>query len=120
MPFDGLELSEVTERLLIGRARIKAGWCQHHLKRTKWTLRGRRVDYCLIGSIYEDLPYAISAVPVARSEKFLILAIEMRCGRKSILDFNDAPGRTKAQVLEVLDVAIAMSRGEHIGRKIVV
>ncbi len=111
MPFDGVEVSEVTERLVIGRARIEAGWCRNHLHRSKWTWHGRRDYYCLLGSIYENLP----PLDVVQSPRICCLlegAIErLGYGHKSLLEFNDEVGRTQAEVLDVCDVAIAMSRG---------
>ena len=52
MPFDGVEILETTERLLVGRARIEAGWCQKVERRSiTWASIGRRVEYCLIGAL---------------------------------------------------------------------
>ncbi len=46
--------------------------------------------------------------------QFLEEAIErLGYGHKSLLEFNDEVGRTQAEVLEVCDVAIAMSAGAH-------
>lgn len=113
MPFDGfVENTQVTDRLLIGRARIKAGWCQQHLHLTRWTWLGRRDEYCVVGAVnLEHRPHrdigdvALGLIVAAQAE--------LGYGRIEPMVFNDARGRTKAQVLEVLDVAIAMSRGEY-------
>jgi hypothetical protein len=115
MPFDGAEVSETTERLVIGRARIEAGWCQGHMQRNRWTLHGRCPEYCLIGAVRVDLPgWSLGACDMAAD--LLLAAINRSWGGgwTQTSEFNDSPGRTKAQVLEVLDVAIAMSRGEYL------
>jgi len=110
MPFDGAEISEVTELLVIGRARIEAGWCQKKDRCNKWSMRGYHVHYCLIGSILYDLP----RIGLARAEELLKDAIErLGYSHKCLVTFNDAWGRTQDQVIEVCDVAIAISRGEY-------
>jgi hypothetical protein len=113
VPFDGVELSQVTEQLLIGRARIEAGWCQHHLHRARWTWHGKHHDYCLMAAVLEHPGrWAMVIEPREMAGKLLAQAIvNLGYGNMQLTEFNDSPGRTKAQVLEVIDVAIAMSRG---------
>lgn len=114
MPFDGVEVSEVTERLLIGRARIEAGWCQNHLYRNRRTWRGRRPEYCLMAAVRLDLPGWSVGVPDMAAILLARAIVDLRYdGWSHVAEFNDFPGRTKAQILEVLDVAIAMARGEY-------
>ena len=114
MPFDGfVENTQVTDRLVIGRARIKAGWCQKHLHLTRWSWQhGKYHEYCVLGAMGLDFsrPH-----PERRIALDLIVAAqaELGYGQMQAAEFNDHPLRTKAQVLEVIDVAIAMSRGEY-------
>jgi hypothetical protein len=125
MPFDGfVENTEVTERLVIGRARIEAGWCQGSLHRytrytpTTWletTWLGRGSEYCLLGAVTSDVEKQIRVNddPAFPQAFRLITAALAQLGYDSmqITEFNDHPRRTKAEVLEVIDLAIAMSRG---------
>jgi hypothetical protein len=111
MPFDGVELSQVTEQLLIGRVRIKAGWCQYHLHRVRWTWHGKHHDYCLMAAVLED-PGRWAMTTRDMAGKLLAKAIvDLGYGHMQLAEFNDSPGRTKSEVLDVLDLAIAMSRG---------
>jgi hypothetical protein len=106
MPFDGVGSSEVTERLIIGRARIEAGWCQGKMHRHRWTMRGRRHEYCLVGA----LRGAPTADPVPNMALRLVIRtiFHLGYGWMQPAAFNDT--HTKAQVLDVLDVAIVMSQ----------
>ncbi len=108
MPFDGVEVSEVTERLVIGRARIEAGWCQGHLYRTRWTLHGARPKYCLVGAVRGEPTTA--SVPNMALDLVIIAIRELGYGLIQPSIFNDT--HTKAEVLKVVDLAIAMSRGQ--------
>ena|ERR1700731_731729 len=112
MPFDGfVENTQVTERLVIGRARIEAGWCQGHLSRSRWSWRvGKYYEYCLVGAVRKGLPGWHPELPDMVYD--LIQAAIAYLGYGGLPHvFNDSTERTKAQVLEVLDLAIAMSRG---------
>ncbi len=107
MPFDGVEVSQVTERLVIGRARIEAGWCQNRMHRT-WG--GRHSEYCLIGAVRVDLPGWGFGGPNMAVDLLQAAIVDLGYGQTEADEFNDSPGRTKAQVLEVIDLAIARSR----------
>ena len=115
MPFDGVEISEVTERLVIGRARIEAGWCQGHLYLNRWSWYGRSREYCLIGAVRVDLPGWSIGGPDAAADLLTLAIIKLGYGTGiwPVSAFNDSPVRTKAQVLDVVDLAIAMSRGDR-------
>jgi hypothetical protein len=117
MPFDGfVEDTQVMDRLKIGRARIEAGWCQGQMHRARfvaWNSK-RRHEYCLVGAVRLDHPDVVDLQAAARTEHLIAAAmIELGHSWNQLADFNDFPGRTKAEVLEVVDLAIAMSRGEY-------
>jgi len=86
MPFDGTTLSRTTLALMNGRRRIERGWCQGVLNRGD--------EVCAIGAMKDHI------------------ALEMLMeahGKTGLIDWNDEPGRTKEDVLELYDRAIALS-----------
>jgi hypothetical protein len=109
MPFDGVEVSQVTERLIIGRARIEAGWCQGALNRLRFDWRGWHHEYCLVGAVRGDWTQDHTRKSAIRLMARAIC--DLGYGKMQPSVFNDS--HTKAQVLEVCDVAIAMSRGDY-------
>ncbi len=122
MPFDGVGMPEVTERLVLGRSRIKAGWCQGSLNAYRLTWQGWRHEYCLVGAMLASaaqdhastvmLASAAQDHVTAESIKFVKRAIgDLGYGRIHPAEFNDS--HSQAQVLEVCDVAIAMSQGDY-------
>jgi hypothetical protein len=86
LPFDGLSLSPVTRALIAGRERIERGWCQN---------AGRLGDSVCAGVAIGD----VVALGVFREA----------IGHHDISFWNDSPKRTKEDVLNTFDRAIALS-----------
>ncbi len=114
MPFDGVEVSEVMERLVIGRARIEAGWCQGRMYHTRRIMRGMHREYCMMGAVWVDLEGWSPGRPDMVFDLLVAAIAALGYGRIPPVEFNDSPGRTKAEVIDVCDVAIAMLRGEPV------
>ena len=100
MPFDGsksLTTSPLTRMLVDARQQLDQGWCQHRAR--------QRGLACMIGSL------AISDYDAfVEAERLLLGAIrDLGHLQTSVAAFNDAPGRTKQQVLQVYDRAIHRS-----------
>jgi len=100
MPFDGTDyqiLSPATHMLIDGRRRVQTGWSQRIMR--------QRGSVCMIGSL-TITDYEVFAV----AEQLILEAIhELGYAHSSVVAFNDDPCRTKEQVLEVYDLAIASS-----------
>jgi hypothetical protein len=88
MPFDGTQLSPVTQALIAGRRRIEEGWCQGAMR--------TREGVCAVGAISYN-PKAVEVLYRAFG------------GRSSIPRWNDTPGRSREDVLALYDRAIALS-----------
>lgn len=105
MPFDA-EISTKSRDLLIlerARAWIAQGWCQHSgIRRGK---RGQEV--CTGGAVVQTL--TVMKISPPEYEALLAAALNNLGFEKSIdhVLWNDAPGRTQAEVLARFDVAIA-------------
>jgi hypothetical protein len=100
MPFDGANyqiLSPVTQMLMDGRQRVQNGWSQRIMR--------RRGSVCMIGSL-TITDYEVYCI----AEEFILEAIHgLGYAYSSVVAFNDDPFRTKEQVLEVYETAIALS-----------
>jgi hypothetical protein len=100
MPFDGTDyqvLSPVTHMLMDGRQRVQNGWSQCVMR--------QRGSVCMIGSL-TITDYKVFAV----AEQLILEAIEeLGYSYSSIVAFNDDLRRTKQEVLEAFDAAIALS-----------
>lgn len=116
MPFDGLESPQVTDALLAVRRRIRRGWCQGPEYRLCWTRLGPGREFCLTGAVLCDPHSDHRRILLLLKMAILELRGEERPaifpGDLTVLHYNEAPGRTKAEVLAVVDRAIAISRGE--------
>lgn len=89
--------------LVFALARIKAGWTTGANRR----LWKGKCQYCLRGAIMEDKPYRSRAIR-EKATKFVEDSISTIDGfRPSMVGFNDAIGRKKAEVIAVLNAAIA-------------
>jgi hypothetical protein len=100
MPFDGskpLISSPVTRMLVEARQQLAQGWCQHRTR--------QRGSACMIGSLtVTDYEVFVEA------ERLLLEAIrELGHPQTSVAAFNDAPGRTQQQVMDVYDRAVGRS-----------
>ncbi|GAC1439067.1 MAG: hypothetical protein NVSMB58_35400 [Terriglobales bacterium] len=82
--------------LTVARMKIQRGWCQG-------TYTKAPNFYCLVASIGDQFaPYE----PSQRSRNLL----RMVTGCESLPDWNDAPERTKTEVLAALDKAIEFAK----------
>lgn len=79
------------------RERIKGGWCQGTARQT---IAGQD-HYCLVAALFQSRR-ALSAQ--YRAENIIRALI----GDTVIHAWNDKPGRTKSQVLDLIDRAIAL------------
>jgi hypothetical protein len=101
----------VVQILREARVLLEKGWCQGVL--SSCYENGAPTRFCMIGAIdqaartiaYRDhnTPYSISAYAHDTVRKVLCVP--------RVSDWNDTRGRTKAQVLEVMDYAIAKAAG---------
>lgn len=94
MPFDGTKLDDVTKLLIEGRERIERGWCQGVMRKLG--------AVCMVGALYEG---------TIGSDGNIYFNAELRLQRGAGTDdlprWNDAPERTKDEVLQAFDRAIA-------------
>lgn len=99
------------ELLKAARAKIEQGWCQGTMaKEQRGRMRGPKESYscswCVLGALaaastLEELnPY--------RTARTLMEAVVA----PSLSAWNDAPGRTQAEVLAAFDKAIELAEGE--------
>ena len=111
MPFDNpeaeVELNDVTMRLIAGRQNIEKGWIKEHYQ---WG-----ENYCALGAIgvsQEETDAHLSscvgfldrAIPTDKAVKLMFDNKEAR-----IAVYNDASVRTKSEILDLFDRAIANS-----------
>lgn len=102
MPFDGTHYiteDHIRSILRQGRARVERGWCQNHYEQhRRWYEFGKpKASYCLLGAINEDEDAIIP----------LLHAIGLPFGDfEDLWEWNDAPERTKEEVLAVFDAAL--------------
>jgi len=113
MPFDSANYgSEEMQLLLRGRHRIENGWVQGKLVAE----RGDGVlHFCMLGSIQcADDGTQVNSPAITKALRLLTDVIRKLCNTKVVLanrtipNYNDAPGRTKDEVLHVFDTAIKM------------
>lgn len=103
MPFDGTQLDEVTLLLIRGREAIERGWCQGSYAKGDAVCMegavGRRNGYCL-SSVIKHAIDRLRANAISSMKRSFELPTELTT-------WNDAPGRTKEEVLAAFDRAIA-------------
>lgn len=98
MPFDGsnfLYQNAVTQLLIEGRARVEQGWCRHAYQK-------RTGEVCMAGALGVR-----NALSVNVLQYDAIQRLRVAINGRDIEEFNDARGRTKEDILEVYDRAIA-------------
>jgi hypothetical protein len=100
MPFDGSHsqtVFPVTQMLIEGKRQVTSGWCQGAMR--------QRGSACMIGSL------TVSDFELFSNAEALLLEAIRKLGypHSSVAGFNDDLHRTKQQVLEVYDRAIADS-----------
>lgn len=97
--------------LRAARERIEKGWCQGDYARSK---HGRVVDsddpeaalWCASGALWAEVD--LSQIDVYGHAQSLL---ERYVADDCIEDWNDAPGRDKAEVLNLFDKAIEEAKG---------
>jgi len=91
------------EMLLQARAKIEAGWCQYNEAKDEngspvASFSAEAVSFCILGAAHGE------ALPPLGLPEWV---------RVSLADYNDAKGRTQAEVLSLFDEAIALAeKGE--------
>lgn len=105
MPYDGTGLSETTKVLLEARRLVEEGWCQGAYEDATGRVCLQRALY--LGLLASDSRLTPGMTAFDRVVKLLPLPSPGR--PRQIQDWNDAPGRTQTEVLELLDLAIADS-----------
>jgi hypothetical protein len=100
MPFDNVPLaSPLVLMLQAARSKIEQGWCQGAMR--------QRGKVCMFGALSHEDDGSLSRA----AAEVLLAAIHSRgYSHGQVTAFNDAAGRTKEQVLEVYDAAIARAR----------
>jgi hypothetical protein len=98
LPFDGTKLDDVTKLLIEGRERIEQGWCQGRFE--------AKGSFCMLGAIRYD-HQTTKWRRAARKRLARALGLGQEADGNHIPNWNDAPGRTKDEVLQAFDRAIA-------------
>lgn len=104
------ELIRAKEVLIRGRARLEKGWCQGASARDEngYTVGANlpvATSFCIFGALtYEDrYDGTLDARQLVRE------VLGAKLGDGAIATYNDAPGRTKEEVLALVDKAIALA-----------
>jgi len=97
------------EILRAARAKIEQGRCQRYYAQDALGRKIMSVDpsaerFCALGAIHCVSPYGD---PRTNAKTALT-----KITKVAIADFNDAPGRTQAEVLAAFDKAIALAESE--------
>lgn len=101
---------QVHQLLLEARKRLKGHWTQMHFfynPKTKRPLQHPRpdCDVCMLGALYAVAPRLAHVTQLARTALRDVLP-----SNAGIIRYNDAHGRTEAEVLHMLDLAIIRAR----------
>lgn len=106
------------ELLKKARTYVVQGWC---VGAPAKTLSGMichakhpdAVSWCALGALWAPLPdFNASILEATNSQRLITEAcniLKALSGEEEIFDYNDAPGRTKEDILELLDQAIAIA-----------
>lgn len=98
------------ERLIIGRERIKRGWCRGRYYRE--SEEGQILSYCILGSILDES--GLLDQTTRRAGVALLDVIDNIYGKlvyETVQDFNDDIKRKKSEVITVFNIAIRNLRG---------
>jgi len=103
MPLDGTQLDEVTQILSRAYEILEGGWCQRHMQDYVGS-------YCILGAISKVFTEngCVPSINYHRARWRIEQAIEIDYGANVVSDFNDFPGRTKEEVLDVVAKAISI------------
>lgn len=102
------------EILIQGRTKIERGWCQGYsaLDANGGLTRAEGPDavaFCAIGATQNHQHPGEEWA----ARHLLRLALGPRCDDGGIAGYNDAPGRTKAEVLALFDTAIKLAEKDE-------
>lgn len=88
------------ESLLAVRSLIEKGWTQGEMRKPGYD---KDSCFCLFGAVA-----SVCGIGTSQSEPEGALRniLYRECGRKSLVDFNDAPDRTVEEVLALIDRTI--------------
>src|SRR5215475_7417025 len=121
MPFDSANYeSEEMQLLLRGRRRIENGWLQNKLSARV----GHKTFFCMMGSIMCD-DYGVETHNTAAISNVMHYLSDIvgkltnkysGYTRRIVPAYNDAPGRTKEDVLFVFDTAIKLQMIDDLHR----
>jgi len=106
MPYDGTKLP-ITNILINARNRLEKGWCQGHFELVSED--GNSVEYCIYGAVNSAssiMDTNDQAIDIANKA---VKTIQFILNEEEIDKWNDTPGRTKEEVLEMMDKAIVRS-----------
>ena len=96
-----------SETLIKARDLLAQGWCQGvawiHNKNGGYT-------YCIFGALEKSKD---NQKALFEARDFIYGALARRQYEKDIEDFNDAPGRTQAEILKLMDDAIELAKQEE-------
>lgn len=101
----------VRDHLIAARALIERGWCQRNYATDARGLAVEERDpsacaWCVLGAVWATEQASGSSDVLARLRE----AAKLR--RRQLHDWNDAPGRTRADVLALFDRVIAAEAGQ--------
>ncbi len=93
--------STTKDILVAARGLVAHGWCQGH------AYRQAQDEYCALGAVNNVGVTAQNLCRHMEARELLKNAVSKRnFGDRDVVRFNDALGRTQADVLEVFDMAI--------------
>ncbi len=102
------------EVLIRGKERLERGWCQGASARDA---SGNKSDpespnaasFCVFGAMHErEGPYASD-----RARELIRRVLGAKLGDGAIAIYNDTPGRTKEEVLALVDKAINLAKEDE-------
>jgi hypothetical protein len=97
----GAVVSAVADKLREARALIERGWCQGDY------VCGTSV--CVYGAIQATLYGDPEDCSVTADEEEVVVLLKEATGSAALVQWNDCPGRTQAEVLAAFDKAIQLA-----------
>lgn len=91
-------MSPVLQILVTARGRVASGWCQHEYESESGAV-------CALGALGFDEDMSNDPAGEAYEARSILREL---CGWELIPTWNDMPGRTQGEVVELFDRAIAL------------